>query len=166
MKGLSDGQEASNVLQKAAAEEIVDLFVSTSAFTLTLKCHWYSGVALWETIKKKKIPLNPIYNLSDKLCVQGKQRWVLLHIKRHWTVSHIVIEMMSMDCNVCKFNIFSQEVNWQHWKYRKWLRCLPVFEPDVSSCLTRVGPSFGICGMVLPLMVSHHLSGSLNIVFF
>lgn len=60
------------VLQEpAAAEEFVGLFISTSAFSLTLKCHCYSGVALGETIKKKT-PLNPIYNLSAKLCVQGK----------------------------------------------------------------------------------------------
>lgn len=56
IKGLSDGQEVFNVLQKAAPEEFVDLFISTSVFSLTLKCHWYSGVALRETIKKEDSP--------------------------------------------------------------------------------------------------------------
>lgn len=90
-KGLSDGQEVFNVLQKSAApEEFVGLFISSSAFSLTLKCHCYSGVAPRETIKKKT-PLNPIYNLSAKLCVRGKLRWALQHIKRHWTASHSMI---------------------------------------------------------------------------
>lgn len=68
IKGLSVGQEASNVLQKAAAEEIVDLFVSTSAFSLTLKCHWYSGVALWETIKKEDSPKPNLWPVRQVLC--------------------------------------------------------------------------------------------------
>lgn len=67
------------LLNSASPPEFVGLFVSTTAYRLTLKCHCYSSLALWETIKNA--PLNPIYKLSARLCVHGKLHWVAQHIK-------------------------------------------------------------------------------------
>lgn len=67
------------LLNSASPAEFVGLFVSTTAYRLTLKCHCYSSLALWETIKNA--PLNPIYKLSAGLCVHGKLHWVAQHIK-------------------------------------------------------------------------------------
>lgn len=67
------------LLNSASPAEFVGLFISTAAYRLTLKRHCYSSLALWETIKNT--PLNPIYKLSDRLCVHGKLHWVVQHIK-------------------------------------------------------------------------------------
>lgn len=53
------------MLQKASPEEFVDLFISTSALSLTLKCHWYSGVALRGTIKKRRFPETQFITCQD-----------------------------------------------------------------------------------------------------
>lgn len=66
--GLSELSEvADTFLNSASPTEFVGLFVSSTAYRLTLKCHCYSSLALWETIKNT--PLNPIYTLSAWLCL-------------------------------------------------------------------------------------------------
>lgn len=62
------------------SSKIVGLFISTTAYRLSLKCHCYSSLAQWETIKNTR--LNPIYKLSARLCVSGKLYWVVQHIKQ------------------------------------------------------------------------------------
>lgn len=78
------------------------LFISTTAYRLTLKCHCYSSLALWETIKNT--PLNPIYKLSARLCVCGKLHRVVQHIKTDWTASsdHVTHKISILSEAFCK----------------------------------------------------------------
>ncbi len=90
------------LLNSASPTEFVGLFISTTAYRLTLKCHCYSSLALWETIKNT--PLNPIYKLSARLCVRGKLHWVVQHIKTDWTASsdHVTQKISILSEVICK----------------------------------------------------------------
>lgn len=94
------------LLNSASLTEFVGLFISTTAYRLTLKCHCYSSLALWETIKNT--PLNPIYKLSARLCVHGKLHWVVQHIKvaelHHltmWLKSISILSEVFCKCSTC-----------------------------------------------------------------